>query len=213
MIIVKKGLGCGDEPLISGSIGTDSNRKIAISVDDILGAFYNGANKDQILSKYCISEEDFRDAVSFAQYAVSKFNNVTGLRFTEEKGCILIKYKYTLFDNERPWLAVYGERASVYEVNAIDMIAKKLYRCKTECIKFNLSDGFHEGDYLAAEDIPKIKDDRNMYIIKPLEKDESSYIYEIKDGYGKDSFGNEIPGLYTIRKIGIITEFMKTKEL
>ena len=82
MIIVKKGQGCGNRPLISGTVGKRKNgtRKHTMDVEDILCALYHGENKKDILAKNLdMIEQDFKDALTFAMYAVSQFNGKVDL--------------------------------------------------------------------------------------------------------------------------------------
>jgi len=82
MIIVKKGQGCGNRPLISGTIGKreDGTRKNPMDVEGILCALFCGENKNEILEKNPdMTDQDFEDALTFSMYAVSMFDGTTDL--------------------------------------------------------------------------------------------------------------------------------------
>lgn len=84
MIIVKKGKGCGNRPLISGTVGKreDGTRKHPVDVEDILCSLFCGESKDKILKERPdMTEQDFEDALTFCMYAVSKFNGNTELEW------------------------------------------------------------------------------------------------------------------------------------
>lgn len=87
MIIVKKGQGCGNKPLISGTIGKRENgiRKNPMDVEGILCALFCGENKEKILEKNPdMTEQDFEDALTFSMYAVSQFNGKTDLKWDKD---------------------------------------------------------------------------------------------------------------------------------
>ncbi len=87
MIIVIKGQGCGNKPLISGTIGKreDGKRKNPMDVEGILCALFCGENKDEILEKNPdMTEQDFEDALTFSMYAVSKFDGKSDLKWNKD---------------------------------------------------------------------------------------------------------------------------------
>ncbi len=84
MIIVKTGQGCGNKPLILGTIGKreDGTRKNPMDVEGILCALFCGKNKDEILkAEPDMTEQDFEDALTFSIYAVSQFNGKSDLKW------------------------------------------------------------------------------------------------------------------------------------
>lgn len=87
MIIVKKGQGCGNRPLIDGTVGKRENgeRKHPMDVEGILCALFCGENKEDILAKNLdMTEQDFEDALTFSMYAVSQFNGKTDLAWSKD---------------------------------------------------------------------------------------------------------------------------------
>ena len=72
MIIVKKGKGCGIKPLLSSTL--DRKDRSAIDVEAILDALFCNEDKNSIIKRFEITEEDFEEAMTFAMYAVSQFN-------------------------------------------------------------------------------------------------------------------------------------------
>jgi hypothetical protein len=87
MIIVSKGKGCGNQPMVSGTIGKRENgkRKYHTSVEDILCALFCGESKKEILEKNKdMSEQDFEDALTFSMYAISKFNGKEDLQWDKD---------------------------------------------------------------------------------------------------------------------------------
>lgn len=86
MIIVKKGQGCGNRPLISGTIGKreDGTRKHTMDVEGVLCSLFCGENKKEILAKNPdMTEQDFEDALSFSLFAVSQFNGKPDLKWNQ----------------------------------------------------------------------------------------------------------------------------------
>lgn len=87
MIIVKKGQGCGNRPLIEGTVGKRENgeRKHPVDVELVLCALFCGKSKDEILKdEPDMTEQDFEDVLTFAMYAVSKFNGKTDLSWNKD---------------------------------------------------------------------------------------------------------------------------------
>lgn len=87
MIIVKKGQGCGNRPLINGTVGKreDGKRKNPMDVEGILCALFCGENKDDILKKNPdMTGQDFEEALTFSMYAVSKFNGKSDLKWDKD---------------------------------------------------------------------------------------------------------------------------------
>ena len=84
MITIKKGQGCGNRPLISGTVGKreGETKKRPVDVESILCSVFCVESKDEILKRRPdMTEQDFEDALTFCMYAVSKFNGNTELKW------------------------------------------------------------------------------------------------------------------------------------
>ncbi len=73
--------------MLDGTVGKRENgeRMHPVDVELILCALFCGKSKDEVLKNESdITEQDFKDALTFSMYAVSKFNGKLDLKWDKD---------------------------------------------------------------------------------------------------------------------------------